>query len=131
MEIRAYSKIDDVQLFDMMKEEGAEWECYYKTAMSEKYKQALSSSITYVAYEGTNLCGFVRCRDDNGFGIYIYDLLVRKSHRGHNIGRKLIDFVCKEYPEDTVYVMSDVDQYYEKQGYRREGSIFEVQINMI
>jgi hypothetical protein len=32
--------------------------------------------------------------------------------------------VCKEYPEQTVYVMSDVDPYYEKQGYQKEGTIF-------
>ena len=69
----------------------------------------------------------MRCRDDNGFGIYVYDLLVRKSYRGHGIGRKLIEYLCIKHPLDTVYVMSDVDEYYQKQGYRREGSIFQVQ----
>lgn len=34
--------------------------------------------------------------------------------------------VTQQYPEQTVYVMSDVDDYYIKQGFRREGSVFEV-----
>jgi hypothetical protein len=34
--------------------------------------------------------------------------------------------VCQDFPNQPVYVMSDVDPYYEKLGYRREGSIFEV-----
>lgn len=96
MEIRLYSaEVDELQLFDLMKEEGTDWECYYNKTSSEKYKQALASSINYVAYSCNILCGFVRCRDDNGFGIYIYDLLVRQSFRGHDTGRKLIEHVCK------------------------------------
>jgi GNAT superfamily N-acetyltransferase len=53
-------------------------------------------------------------------------LLVRKSYRGRNIGKILMERVCRDFPGQTVYVMSDVDLYYEKLGYRREGSIFEV-----
>jgi hypothetical protein len=47
-------------------------------------------------------------------GVYIFDLLVKKSYRGQQ--------------NQPVYVMSDVDPYYEKLGYRREGSIFEVKV---
>ncbi|MEL7566135.1 MAG: GNAT family N-acetyltransferase [Dehalobacterium sp.] len=129
MEIKAYSEIDEMKLFDMLKEEGTEWESYYSDNGREKYKQALASCITYVAYEGDTLCAYVRCRDDNGFGVYVYDLLVRKPYRRQNIGRKLLEFVCTKFPEDIVYVMSDVDEYYQKQGYRREGSIFQVCIS--
>lgn len=126
MEIKIYSKADEDRLFDMMRDEGTEWECYFGETVIEKYKQALKNSITYVAYEGNVLCGYVRSRDDDGFGVYVYDLLVQKAYRGHNIGRRLMEKVCIDYPKDTIYVMSDVDEYYEKQGYRREGSIFEV-----
>lgn len=31
-----------------------------------------------------------------------------------------------EYPGQTVYVMSDVDAYYEKVGFQKIGSVFEV-----
>ncbi len=30
---------------------------------------------------------------------------------------------CKDFPDQPVYVMSDVDVYYEKLGYRRDYSI--------
>ena len=51
MEIRPYSVKDEAQLFDMMREEGTEWECYYDDAVIEKYKLALSTSIVCVACE--------------------------------------------------------------------------------
>ena len=41
-------------------------------------------------------------------------------------GEILMERVFKDYPNQSIYVMSDVDPYYEKLGYRREGSIFEV-----
>lgn len=129
MKIRPYSNEDEEQLFAMMIEEGPDWECYYGEKGKEKYIRALASSLTYVFYQENNLCGYVRCRDDDGFGVYIYDLLVRKSCRGQSIGQKLMEFVCAEFPEDRVYVMSDVDEYYRKLGLRREGSIFEVKIS--
>ena len=67
-----------------------------------------------------------RCREDEGFGLYVYDLLVRRSHRGRRLGRTLLEHVSAEFPDQPVYVMSDVDPYYEKLGYRREGSVFVV-----
>jgi predicted N-acetyltransferase YhbS len=53
-------------------------------------------------------------------------LLVRKTHRGKQIGKALMERVLKDFLNQAIYVMSDVDPYYEKLGYRREGSIFEV-----
>ncbi|NCA77080.1 MAG: hypothetical protein EOM90_12175 [Alphaproteobacteria bacterium] len=42
---------------------------------------------------------------------------------------KMIDdeeCIYEDYPNQVVYVMSDVDGYYEKIDYKRIGSIFEV-----
>lgn len=128
MEIIRYSEKDDQKLFDLLREQGKDWECYFAEDVIGKYKKALANSITYVAYEGDILCGYVRCRDDDGFCLYIYDLLVKKALRGRSIGRKLMERVCMDYPEASVYVMSGVDEYYEKLGYFREGSIYKVQI---
>ena len=124
--IKRYSRDDESALFALMKDEGAEWESYWEEENRPKYKAALENSIVYVAYEGDILCGYCRCRDDNGYGVYVYDLLVDKHHRGKQIGRQLMAQVCADFSNNTVYVMSDVDGYYEKQGFRREGSIFEV-----
>ena len=124
MDIKRYTKSDEQALFNMMRRQEKEWSCYYDESSIEKYKAALHSSITYTAFCGDKLCGYVRCRDDSGFGIYVYDLLVDEKYRGNEYGKKMLNRVCIDYPEDTVYVMSDADGYYKKQGYKREGSIF-------
>ncbi len=128
MEIRRYSKEYEASLFDMLVDEGDDWKDYHGPAGRSNYIKALESSITYIACEGNLVCGYVRCREDDGFGVYVYDLLVRKEYRGKQIGKSLMERVCQDFPDQPVYVMSDVDPYYEKLGYRREGSIFEVQI---
>ena len=128
MEIRSYTDTDDCQLFDMMREEGDDWACYHADEAMARYQRALACSHTLLAFEGDALCGYVRVRDDDGFGVYVYDLLVRKAFRGHGIGKALISAVCADFPQDAVYVMSGADAYYEKQGYHREGSIFSVRI---
>lgn len=127
MEIRRYVPSDAAQLFEMMRSEGEEWAEYYDTG-NARYRAALGDSIVFVAVDSreNRICGYVRARDDHGFGVYIYDLLVAKPQRGRNLGRRLMARICAEFPRDTVYVMSDVDDYYLKQGFRREGSIFVV-----
>ncbi|WP_313343155.1 GNAT family N-acetyltransferase [Sedimentibacter sp.] len=126
MIIKRYSTADEMPLFDMLKEEGDEWSDYHGAKGHAKYLRALESSVTYLAYDRSILCGYARCREDDGFGIYVYDLLVRKTYRGKQIGKMLMEQACKDFSDQSVYVMSDVDIYYEKLGYRREGSIFEV-----
>lgn len=128
MEIRKYLEEDAAQLFDLMRTEGDDWACYHADEAAQRYRRALTSSHTLIAIEGGTLCGYVRARDDDGFGVYVYDLLVRKDFRGRGIGGMLIDQVCAAFPQDAVYVMSGADGYYEKQGYCREGSIFSVRI---
>ena len=124
MDIRLYSEADEDNLFAMIKAEGTDWEDYH----GEKYKKALANSVVFVAYDKDELCGFVRCKNDDGFGVYIYDLLVAPKRRGQSLGRALMEKVCTEFPGETVYVMSDIDEYYSKLGYRRIGSIFEVRV---
>ena len=94
--------------------------------MSEKYKIALEKSITYVAFQSNNLCGFSRSLDDCGLYIYVCDLLVISKYRGKGIGKKLMECIYHDYPDSTVYVMSDINEYYKKINYKNEGSIFEV-----
>jgi ribosomal protein S18 acetylase RimI-like enzyme len=126
MEIRKYGKADEALLFDLLVDEGDEWSDYHGPAGRDKYGKVLETSITYLACEGTLVCGFARCREDDGFGVYIYDLLVRKSYRGRRIGKRIMERVCRDFPDQPVYVMSDADPYYEQLGYRKEGSIFQV-----
>ena len=127
MNIKIYEQNrDEAKLMQMLHEEGEEWSCYWKDEVAPKYRKALHDNITYVAYEEDTLCGSVRALNDCGFYIYICDLLVSKEHRGRDVGRKLMQRLCAEYPKQTVYVMSDHDDYYQHLGYAREGSIFTV-----
>ena len=127
MRIRAYNKDEDEEkLMKMIEAEGKEWACYSDESVSDKYRLALDNSITYVAYEGDRLCGYSRSIDDCGFYVYVCDLLVMSLYRGRKIGRKLMECIYTDYPNHIIYVMSDVDKYYKKQGYKREGSIYEV-----
>ena len=128
MKIRRYIRdTDEARLMQMIRDEGEDWSCYWADEVKDKYKAALKDSITYVAAEGDEICGYSRSIDDCGYYIYICDLLVKPSHRGKSIGRMLMECVNNDYPDRIVYVMSDVDEYYIKQGYVREGSVFCVQ----
>ena len=127
MDIRKYDKkLDEDKLMSLIEGQGEEWDCYSSEEKSGKYMAALEKSITYVAYEGDVLCGYSRSIDDCGFYVYVCDLLVMKEYRGRSTGRKLMECICFDYPDLIAYVMSDVDGYYEKLGYRKEGSVFEV-----
>lgn len=99
MEIKKYSKADESLLFDLLVDEGDKWSDYHGVASRDKYIKALESSITYVAWDEALVCGYVRCREDDGFGVYVYDLLVRKTHRGRQIGKSLMERVCQDFPD--------------------------------
>ena len=127
MKIRAYIKDEDEnKLIKIIEAEGKDWACYSDDGVADKYRLALDKSITYVAFEGGRVCGYSRSIDDCGFYIYVCDLLVMPMYRGRKIGRKLMECIYTDYPNHIVYVMSDVDEYYKKQGYKYEGSIYEV-----
>ena len=105
-----------------MKTEGEEWKDYFK----ENYREVLKQSITYIATSNQVICGFSRTINDDGLYLWVIDLLVDKSYRGNGIGRKLMESLALDYPDLDAYVMSDVDEYYEKLGYKKEGSIYKV-----
>ena len=126
MQIRKYKKDDEDKVIEMIKLEGEEWKDYHAPENADRFKRALEKSITYVAYEGEELCGYSRSVDDNACGVIVCDLLVTPKHRGKSIGRRLMECIYKDFPGKEVYVMSDVDEYYKKQGYKKIGSVFEV-----
>ena len=125
MTIKTYTPEDENQLFALLEREGEEWQCYWRGENRAKYRKALASCTTYILFEGETLCGYARCRDDDGYGIYVFDLLVDKDYRGNEYGRLLMEQVCCDFPDDIVYVTGDVYPYYEdKLGYEVEGKIY-------
>ena len=127
LQIRKYNrKTDESTLMKMIDaEEG--WD-YANEYLAEKYKAALETSITYVACQEGVLCGYSRSLNDFDTYIYVCDLLVSPAFRGKDIGRKLMECIYKDYPNQIVFVMSDVDGYYQKLDYMRIGSIFKVSV---
>lgn len=123
--IRRYTREDEAEFFALIEREGEEW-TYWQGGNRVKYIKALDSCIVYLLFEGDVLCGYARCRDDGGFGVYVLDLLVDKAYRGNEYGRLLMEQACHDYPNDTVYVAGDVYPYYEKLGYEIEGKIYKV-----
>ncbi len=124
IEIRKYDDLKEYDiLLDIIKSEGEEWKDYF----DPKYQIVLKKSITYVAYIDNELCGYSRSIDDFGLYIWVIDLLVDKEYRGNSIGQKLMECILTDYPNQDVFVMSDVDGYYTKLGYKKEGSIFKIE----
>ena len=125
--IKKYDEARDADaMFALMKQEG-DWGDCCNEGNEAKYKLTLNKSVAFVLYCGDTLCGFVRVRDDSGFGVYIHDLLVGKKYRGSGYGKMLIEFAADGFAGSTVYVLSDVDDYYNKQGYvKKVGSVITV-----
>ena len=115
---------DEYQLFALLEREGKDWKDYWLGSGRENYKKALDHSLVYLLFRDEALCGYARCRDDDGYGVYIYDLLVDKLYRGKEYGRLLMEQVCRDFPNCPVYVLGDVYPYYEKLGYEAEGTIY-------
>jgi GNAT superfamily N-acetyltransferase len=124
MIIKKYTPEDEQKLFELLENEGKEWQAYWHGEGKEKYLKAIANSLVYVLYVGETLCGFARCREDEATGVYVYDLLVNPAYRGNEYGRLLIEKVVADYPNTSVYVNSDVNPYYEKLGYKAIGTIF-------
>ena len=124
--IRRYEPADEPAFFAMLESEGEDWREYFGPEGRASYARAMRSSLAYLLVVDGELCGYARCREDDGFGVYVYDLLVLRPYRGRHLGRTLMERVCADAGGQTVYVMSDVDPYYETLGYERAGSIFVV-----
>ena len=123
LKIRKYnSALDYENLMNLVRSEGEEWEEY----LNPDYQKALDNSITYVALIEDELCGYSRSLSDSGLFIWVIDLLVNKNQRGLSIGKKLMECITIDFPDTDVFVLSDVDTYYEKLGYKKEGSVYKV-----
>ena len=107
--------------------EDPEWDFIICSASKrENYAERLKNSITYVCYSQLGFCGYIRAIVDNGMAFYISELFVKPECRNQKIGQKLIEKVKESNFSLTVYALSDEDRYYEKKGYKKIGSVFEI-----
>ena len=124
--IRRYQENDASKLMKLIESEGDEWSSYYQDPGKVKYLKSLKDSITYVMITDSEIIGYIRAIDDHGFDVYICDLLVQKEKRGNHYGKRLIEVIQSHFIGRDIYVMSDVDGYYIKEGLEKIGSIFKI-----
>jgi ribosomal protein S18 acetylase RimI-like enzyme len=103
------------------------WAIFTNDDAIGNYRKSLIESITYVCYHNEVFCGYLRALLDDGFAVYISELYVVPEWRKRMIGRSLLAQVKTDFVSLTVYALSDEDAYYEKLGYKRIGSVFEIQ----
>lgn len=122
-EIRKYTSKYENELMELIRREGDDWRIYWEEPNALRYRKSFERSITYIALSDGKICGYSRSLKDALF-IYVCDLLVNEKYRGFGLGKKLMECVQNEYPDFPVYVMSGNDEYYQKTGAKREGSIY-------
>lgn len=125
MEIIRYKPEHETALLTAIKED-PNWDMFTNDRAIEKYRERLRESITYVCYEGDTFSGYLRALLDDGFALYISELFVVPEMRNRKYGRTLISTLKNDFSELTIYALSDEDIYYEKIGYKKAGSVFEV-----
>jgi GNAT superfamily N-acetyltransferase len=103
-----------------------DWAMFTNEKAIDNYKKRLLESISYVCHENGAFGGYVRALLDDGFAIYISELFVAPDWRNRKVGRTLIARVKTDFRHLTVYVLSDEDAYYDKLGYDKVGSVFEI-----
>ena len=103
-----------------------DWYMFTNEDVVDNYRESLKNSITYVCYKNNQFCGYVRALLDEGFAVYISELYVNPECRNQKIGQSLLEQVKNSYSNLDVYTLSDEDAYYQKKGYKRIGSVFEL-----
>lgn len=122
-EIKKYSSEYEAALMDLIRREGDDWKIYWEEPNASRYRKSFEQSITYTALSNGKVCGYSRSMKDALF-IYVCDLLVNKEFRGKGLGKRLMDCIKQDYPDYPLYVMSGNDDYYQKIGAKKEGSIY-------
>ena len=123
VEIYPYRPEHEEPLLQMICGEGEEWAIYWREPNNWHYRRLLSDSITYVAMEDGQLCGYMRVLDDI-LNLYVCDLLVTEGNRGQGLGAALMSRLTDDYPDVPIYILSGNDEYYEHIGCVKEGSVY-------
>ncbi|MGD9095724.1 MAG: GNAT family N-acetyltransferase [Chromatiales bacterium] len=103
-----------------------DWEIFTARGAIDNYRKRLEASVTYVCHDQGEFCGYLRAILDDAFALYISELYVVPEKRNQMVGRSLLARVGRDFHGLNVYVLSDEDAFYEKAGYKRVGSVFQI-----
>tara|TARA_R110002110_G_scaffold39875_1_gene128193 strand:- start:1062 stop:1439 length:378 start_codon:yes stop_codon:yes gene_type:complete len=122
--ILKYQREHEDELLALLGDE-PDWSSFVSEGAIDRFKDVLLQGETYLCESQGNICGYIRALVD-GFGIYVSELYVAPAYRGNGYGEELLNKVRQAHPNQDVYVFSDEDLYYEKLGYKRVGSVFQL-----
>tara|TARA_R110002072_G_scaffold136124_2_gene278202 strand:- start:180585 stop:180962 length:378 start_codon:yes stop_codon:yes gene_type:complete len=122
--ILRYEKAHEPELLALLAAE-PDWSSFLSDDAIDTFRHALLEDETFVCESQGSICGYLRALID-GFGIYVSELYVAPQYRKSGFGSALLVRIKQEHPDQDVYVLSDEDLYYEKLGYKRIGSIFQL-----
>lgn len=123
-DIIKYHREHEDKLLALLRNE-PDWTSFVSEGAIDTFKDVLLEGETYLYEIEGNICGYIRALVD-GFGVYVSELYVAPVCRGNGYGEELLDKVKQAHPNQDVYVLSDEDLYYEKLGYKRVGSVFQL-----
>ena len=103
-----------------------DWEIFTARGAIDNYRKRLEASVTYVCHDQGEFCGYLRAIRDDAFALYISELFVVPEKRNRGIGSSLLAHAGRDHQGLHVYVLSDEDAFYEKAGYRKVGSVFQI-----
>ena len=103
-----------------------DWAFLITPDKKEFYKTSLKKGVSYVCYSNNEFCGYVRAIQDTGFALYISELFVVPKWRCKKVSQLLIEQFKNDFPDLTLYALSDEDAFYSKKGYKKIGSVFEI-----
>ena len=126
MKISRYQPDDENSVLEAIKLD-SNWDILTNDKVINSYKNSLRTSITYVCHNEREFTGYIRAIQDDEIAIFVSELYVVPKWRNRKIGKALIEQIKEDFPEITVYALSDEDVYYEKLGFRKIGSVFLVQ----
>ena len=113
-------RVDVIQLLELYK---STWWALNRSAPD--VRSALENSHPVVsAWDGAHLVGFTRVISDRTYRATIWDVIVRPSHQGRGIGKRLLDFVL-EHPDlksvsSFLLLTKDKHAFYERLGFQSE-----------
>jgi GNAT superfamily N-acetyltransferase len=114
------ARIDVRQLLELYK---TAWWALDRSA--DDVRRALDHSHPVVsAWEGSRLVGFTRVISDRTYRATIWDVIVRQSHQGRGIGKRLVEFVL-DHPDlksvsSFLLLTKDKHAFYEQFGFETE-----------